>query len=95
MSMGPAAASINSLGSESRDYMPHNVSGVGGQGSARPSLPKIQLGGPRNIGAQYMTDSSAMAGSLGARLDRNRMIAAQQSPFIGKLPQGNELEGVN
>jgi len=94
--MGAAQASINSLGSESRDYMPHNVSGIGGHGSARPSLPKIPLGGPRNMGgAQFMTDSTAMAGSLGARIDRNRMMVAQHSPFMGKYPQGNELEGMN
>lgn len=42
-----------------------------------------------------MTDSTAMAGSLGARLDRNRMMVGQQSPFMGKNPQGNEFEGMN
>lgn len=40
-----------------------------------------------------MTDSTALAGSLGSKLDRNRMMVAQQSPFMGKYPHANELDG--
>lgn len=52
-----AGPSMNSLGSESRDFMPSSV----GASGAKFSLPKINLSGQRNFGgAQYLSNQDNM-----------------------------------